>query len=244
MKINSKKIPWMFGEPVIDAINRAGLYVPSLCCDTSFMNNDSCCRLCMVEITMEGKTTIAPACTTITDEDMEINTMSETIQRARKTILQLMYSEAPGNEVIMDLMKKCGVEPNERIPQKGGRECILCRRCVNACKYWVNGAIDSMNRGINKEINTPYGRESDACLGCASCELVCPIHGIKTEDSEGHRKIWNNEFELLYCEECGKKLTTKQNFYDAYYADAPVLCNECSEEYRKRYRKKNDIYCD
>ena len=242
MKINNKKVPWLFGESVLDAANRAGEFIPSLCCDTSFINKDSCCRLCIVEVSMDGKTSLVPACATTTDEDMEIITLSDTIQQIRKIVLQLIHSEAPGNEVILDLMEKCCVKPDKRIPEKGGRECILCRRCVNACSYWVHGAIDSMNRGIYREIGTPFNKETDECLGCASCELVCPIHSVKSEEHNGHRKIWSNEFEFLFCEECGKQLTTKENYYDAYYADAPVLCNACSEEYRKKNRKKEDLY--
>lgn len=243
MKIDGKSVPWLFGESVLDAANKAGIYIPSLCCDPAFLSKDSCCRLCIVEVKMGDRVTLSPACSTETEAEMEITTDSETIRRIRKTVLQLIYAEAPGNEVIMELMEKCGVKPDKRISNKGGRDCVLCRRCTNACHYWLKGAIDSMNRGIRKEINTPYGEETSACLGCASCELVCPIHSIKSEDHNGRRKIWNNEFELLYCEECGALITTKENYYDGNYEDAPVLCHTCSEEYRKKHRRNEDLYC-
>lgn len=243
MKINGKAVPWLFGESILDAANKAGVFIPSLCCDPTFLNKDSCCRLCIVEVKMGDKVSLMPACATETEAEMEINTDSETIHRIRKMLLQLIYAEAPENPTIMELMKKCGVKPNTRISNKGGRDCVLCRRCINACHYWVKGAIESMGRGVTKRIDTPYGKPTEDCLGCASCELICPIHSIKSEDYNGKRKIWNNEFELLYCEECGTLITTKENFFDGNYDDAPILCHTCSEEYRKRHRKNEELYC-
>lgn len=243
MIINGKKVPWLFGESVLDAATRAGEFVPSLCCDPGFMDNDSCCRLCIVQITLDGRTSLAPACATVSDEDMEIITDTEVIRRTREAILQLIYSEAPENPVILSLMKKCGVDPDPRIPAKGGRDCILCRRCRNACNYWVHGAIESMHRGVRREIGTPFDKSTEECLGCASCALVCPIHSIKPENEGEKRRIWNDEFDLLYCEECGALLTTDKNFRDACYGDAPVLCHACSEEYRKKHRGDDELYC-
>jgi NADH dehydrogenase/NADH:ubiquinone oxidoreductase subunit G len=243
MEIDGKKVTVMFGETILDTANRAGIYIPSLCTDVSFINHDNSCRLCVVEIIQHGKSRLDAACATTSTEDMQVFTTSEIIDRSRKTILQLIYAEAPDNPVIMNIMKKCGVEPEERIPNKGGRDCILCGRCVEVCNYWVKGSIGSMHRGINREIDTPYSKENNECLGCASCELMCPINTIELKDHEGQREIWHKKFELLHCEECGALLTTKENYYDSYYDDAPIICNPCSEEYRKKNRKNHDMYC-
>lgn len=244
MLINGKKVTWLFGESVLDAATRAGEFIPSLCCDPGFMNRDSCCRLCLVQITLDGRTSLQAACATVTDEDMEIVTSTPELEKTRETILQLIYSEAPGNKVILELMKKCNVEPDEKIPDKGGRDCILCRRCRNVCNYWVHGAIDSMHRGIKREISTPYDIAADECLGCASCAIVCPINAIEVKETEDKRHIWEKDFQLLYCEECGKLLTTDENFFDASYPNAPILCHTCSEEYRKKNRPDDELYFD
>lgn len=243
MIIDGKKVPILLYESVIDSATRAGVYIPTLCDDVAFVNVEACCRLCLVEITQNGKSRIVSACETKAEGNMEISTNSENVQRARRTILQLMYSEAPENETILKIMKKYGVEPNDRLPNKEDRACIQCKKCINACKYWSKKkTLGKSGRGINSKVDTPNGEPSDACIGCATCQINCPINVIETKETHDKRIIWGKEFDLLYCENCGKLLTTKENFEEAYYEDAPKLCYDCSELYRKEHRNHKYIF--
>lgn len=96
------------------------------------------------------------------------------------------------------------------------------------------GAISTVNRGVDKEINTPYGAASDDCIGCLSCANVCPTDSIPfTEDSET-RTIWSRTFELSRCKECGRVLGTQQ-MSDVELCDAcrrKAIANELAETYR------------
>ncbi|GHV52596.1 ferredoxin [Deltaproteobacteria bacterium] len=242
MLIEGHEILCRYGESILDAAGRAGVFIPSFCYDAKFLHNESCCRICMVEATANGATRVVPACSTTAANDMVVLVNTERIQRLRATILRLMWAQACGNETIRDIMNRYGVSEDPQIPVKTGRGCILCGKCVKACGYWMHGAIGSMRRGTKRTINTPYEQESAECMGCTVCEMVCPIHAIEHEDAGGVRTIWNNRFALLYCERCGKLVTTKENYYDSYFADAPVLCHECSEEYRKSNRADDNLY--
>lgn len=240
MKIDGVNVPVIFYETILDAAIRFGLYIPHLCKDVVDRGSGGCCRLCTVEITIEGKSRLGAACETTALEDMIIRTNTDIIKRSRDTLLQLMYSEAPGNKAITDIMDKLKVKPNNNIPEKNdSRACIHCQRCVRGCTLWSHGALDHMGRGIDKKIGTPYDKETDECVGCASCEIACPLGTIECEDYGNKRRIWNNEFEMIYCSECGKLLTTKKSYHEAYYNDAPDLCHECSERYRIKNRPKD-----
>lgn len=241
MKIDGKAIPYMWQETILDAATRAGIFIPSLCTDTTFNTSNSCCRLCLVEITEYGRTWIAGACETVSQADMEIRTDTDELRSARETVLQLLYAEAPGSNKIKELMERCGVCPDPGITLKGGRDCILCGNCASICHYYIKGAVERVNRGVSKKIDTPYGKANDECRGCATCEIVCPVGSIESTDACGRRTIWHKDFELIYCEECGKLITTKENYSDAIFEDAPQLCHECSEKYRKAHRNNRDI---
>lgn len=242
MLIENQEVTPRWGESILDVAKRMGIFIPSFCYDAKFFHNDACCRICMVEVTVKGATRIVPACTTKAANTMEVYVETDRIRLIRKTILHLMWSQAQGNETLKALMEHYGIEEDPYIPAKGGRDCILCGKCVKACGYWMRGAIGSIGRGTKRAIGTPYGRESEECLGCGVCELSCSIHSIGHVDEGGVRTIWNKRFELLYCEHCGKLMTTRENYYDSHFADAPPLCHECSEEYRKSNRADNELY--
>jgi NADH dehydrogenase/NADH:ubiquinone oxidoreductase subunit G len=242
MLIESHEISPRWGESILDAATRAGIFIPSFCYDAKFFHNDACCRICMVEAAAKGATRIVPACATKAANDMVVRVDTGTIRRIRSTILRLMWSQAPGNETLKALMERYGVVEDPNILRKSGRECILCGRCVKVCAHWMRGAIGTMYRGMKRAVDTPYGGKSEECLGCGLCELTCPIHSVRHEDADGVRTIWNKRFELLYCERCGKLMTTRENYYDSYFADAPPLCHECSEEYRKNNRDDGVLY--
>jgi len=129
---DDRQVDIVFGETILIAAKRAGVYIPTLCGDDSFMDWNGCCRLCMVEVTPLGKSRIVSACETTAVDDMIIKTNTDEIIKSRKTLLQLIYAEAPGNPLIEKLMHRNHVEPNARIPLKNGDDCILCGRCVKA----------------------------------------------------------------------------------------------------------------
>lgn len=242
MVIENCEIAPRWGETILDAANRAGVFIPSFCYDAKLFRNDACCRICMVEVTVNGATRTVAACATKATNDMVVRVDSDSIRQVRATVLRLMWAQAHGNETLRALMERYGVAEDPGIPEKPGRDCILCGKCVKACGHWMRGAIGSMHRGVKREVGTPYGRESEECLGCGVCELVCSIHSVGHEDAGGVRTIWNRRFELLYCESCGKLVTTKENFYHSHFAGAPALCHTCSEEYRKKNRADGDLY--
>ena len=109
-------------------------------------------------------------------------------------------------------------------------KCLLCGLCVQACDSLGTGAISTVNRGTEKEVNTPYGDPSVLCIGCLSCATVCSTDAIEFKETLKTRTIWNRKFDLVKCRECGKVIGTKEQI-DHSRANVDVVnadvCDEC-----------------
>ena len=60
-------------------------------------------------------------------------------------------------------------------------KCILCRRCVSACKnIQTVGVIDVVNRGFNTQIASPFNMalKDTPCVNCGQCINVCPVAAL------------------------------------------------------------------
>jgi len=89
LQINSQKISAFAGETILNVCKSAGIEIPHLCHDPK-LKPFSSCFLCVVAI--KGWKTHQPACSTIAQDGMEIETDSPEIFEARKTALELLMS--------------------------------------------------------------------------------------------------------------------------------------------------------
>ena len=230
-------------ETVMDAAKRAGVFIPGLCCDEATGGGNNC-RLCMVEVSERGRDKLVAACAFLVKDGLAVTTTTDRVSRIRRTLLELLYLQAPDNPALLELMEKCGVAPPTSLPLKekgknGIDGCILCSRCVNACARLGAAAISTVGRGVIKQVNTPYGKAADVCIGCAACAEACPLKTIPVEDTEEGRTIWNREFRWVRCEDCGAVIATEEHYKASEAAliekggaaDSRVLCPVCKRKH-------------
>jgi NADH dehydrogenase/NADH:ubiquinone oxidoreductase subunit G len=132
MTINGREIEAQLGETVLQTARRENIFIPSLCYNDAAEPTNSC-RLCMVEVTEGKRSRLVASCAFPSKEGLSVTTETEEIRKIRKTLLKLMYSQAPENPAIKDLMLRYEVTPEPAFPGKEG-QCILCGLCVQICK--------------------------------------------------------------------------------------------------------------
>ncbi|MBW2306013.1 MAG: (2Fe-2S)-binding protein [Deltaproteobacteria bacterium] len=199
--IDGKKVEGSPGELVIEVARRYCIEIPSLCHNEA-LKPFGYCRVCVVEITRDGRSRITPSCTSRIEEGMEVVTTSEKILQQRRGRLELMLARAPEAPRIQKMAAEMGVTPPP--PDKEADNCILCGLCVRTCKEVVGvNALSFQKRGDTRVVGLLLHDGSTTCIGCGTCAYICPTGVIEMKDDGNSRIIWNNKFVLRACKSCG-----------------------------------------
>jgi NADH dehydrogenase/NADH:ubiquinone oxidoreductase subunit G len=195
--MDGKEITVEEEQTLLEAARENGIDIPTICFHEATTSN-ALCRICVVEV--EGMRLLQPACIVKAANQMKVQTRSERVDRARKTILEMLastmdLSEAP--EVLS--MMETYVADASRFPDAERRvsvvkddnpmyvrdysKCLLCWRCVQVCAddAQYTFAINFDGRGYETQIGTFFERTipETTCVLCGQCVGVCPTGALK-----------------------------------------------------------------
>ncbi|MDD4801970.1 MAG: 2Fe-2S iron-sulfur cluster-binding protein [Syntrophomonas sp.] len=234
IRIDQQEIDVNPGETILEAARQNGINIPTLCYHEAF-GGQGMCRMCMVEVKTAHSTNLVASCTYPINEVIEVHTSTPVIEKARRTIIALLYRTAPQSEFMKKLYQEYKCVENQLEINENER-CILCRLCVRACEEIGSSAISAILRGTEKRISTPFDEASTVCIGCAACANICPTGAIELSQTPAGRTIWNRTFAVVTCQRCGQAFATREQLdYIAQHTgikgSESKLCDDC--------RKKN-----
>lgn len=207
LRIDGRDLSARGEQTILEVARENGVFIPSLCY-LEGLTAVGACRLCLVEV--KGSSRLLPACVTTVEEGMEVSTRSERLDRYRRTILELLFTErnhicsvcvSNGHCELQALAEKLNLL-HVRFPYRypslpvdashprfvaDHNRCILCARCVRVCDE-IEGAHtwDLAGRGIEArvitDLNQPWGA-SESCTGCGKCVHVCPTGALSEKGS-------------------------------------------------------------
>lgn len=201
IEIKAKK-----GMTILEAARQAGIDIPTLCF-LKDINEVGDCRMCIVEV--EGQRGFATSCIQKVAEGMVVHTNTANVLEARHVILDLIISNhakdcltctRSGNCELQALATKFNIQGVEFEGERSEHEidevspsivrdfnkCILCRRCVAACKNIQKvGAIDCINRGFESRISTvgDLSLNDVNCTFCGQCIQACPTGALHEKET-------------------------------------------------------------
>ncbi len=172
LQIDGKKIEAKEGMTILDAAQRAGITIPTLCHHEK-LDSYGACRICTVEIEARGRMNLVASCCYPVEKNLVVRTRSEKIDKIRKMILELLLAHAPESQALQDLVPTYGPSPARF--EKESSFCILCGLCVRYCaEVKKKNAVAFVDRGTRREISFIPEIASKECWECKECFPLCP----------------------------------------------------------------------
>ncbi len=251
LTINGKKNQFPEGKTLLECIESVGIKLPTLCYHKA-LTPYGACRLCLVEVSQNGRSSIQASCTYPAINNLTVNTDTERVKKTRKIMIELLLTRCPDSEVIKQIAEEYGVK--ETRFEKKNDDCFLCGLCVRMCEQRMGiSAISFANRGSNRKVSPPFDAVSDVCQTCGACVSICPTERIKLEEVSKNTPIpIQSEFDegliqrsaayIPYPQAVPNKATIDERFCAHILKEKCEVCKEfCEAEAIDHEQKEKSI---
>jgi len=176
LTIDNKRVEIEEGSTVLQAADKVGIHIPTLCYHKSLVPYGAC-RVCLVELTGSRGSIIQASCVYPAQEGLVVRTDTERVLKARGIMVELLLARCPDSERVKKLAAEMGIE-DSRFPKKD-EDCILCGLCTRVCAERMGvGAVNFVGRGSTRRVSAPYDKHSPICMACGACRVVCPTDAV------------------------------------------------------------------
>ncbi|TAN71736.1 MAG: NADH dehydrogenase (quinone) subunit G, partial [Gallionella sp.] len=150
VEIDGKLVETERGSTLVDAANKAGVYIPHFCYHKK-LSIAASCRMCLVEVEKAPKP--LPACATPAADGMKVRTRSEMAVKAQKGVMEFLLINHPLDCPICDQGGECQLQD------------IAMGYGGTASRYAEEKRI-VMHKDIGALVST---REMSRCIHCTRC---------------------------------------------------------------------------
>jgi iron-only hydrogenase group A len=208
LTIDNRKVEVESGATILEAAQKAGIKIPTLCAWQEIGHTPGACRVCMTEV--EGQRSLIAACVFPVNEGMVVHTNTEKVRQARKMVVELLLANHPqecnfcvrnGNCELQKVAEFVGLRENrfdytqfdkEKMIDRSSpsivrdsRKCINCHRCVTVCdSIQTVNVLTPANRGSEVKVVPAFDLpliESN-CIACGQCIMACPVGALYEKD--------------------------------------------------------------
>ena len=174
LTINDQQVEVEEGTKLIQAIEKLGIKVPTLCYHKA-LSPYGACRLCVVEVhTKDRPPAIQASCSYPALDGTTVFTDTDRVKRARKIAAELLLARCPDSETIQRIAMEQGVK-EPRIKKKYD-DCVYCGLCIRMCNERMGRtAVDFSGRGSRKKLEPPFRKDNEMCWTCGACNFICPV---------------------------------------------------------------------
>lgn len=209
--IDGKEITADPGEKILWAAVRSGIYIPHLCATEDAELPFGACRLCFVELEIEGFREMVTACSEPVSERIRVYTNTEKIIRMRRMAFELIMSDhlidcpnCPKRkscelikisssfkwslrpQKLKSLVRDLPVDDSHPLFTYDPRKCVKCGKCVLVCRELGRSFLDFAYRGFEMMVTTFDNLPlcSFKCESCLMCVQVCPTGALFLKSQE------------------------------------------------------------
>lgn len=217
--INGQSVAFADGESILTVCRRAGQYVPTLCEFAALNHRPGTCRVCLVAVTHAGETAPAfvTACDTRLCAGDTVATHGKRLRAMQQLQVELLFADhceqcsgcaRHGQCELQDVAASVGLNVSRlsgtlltRSPAKDAcagliyspDKCVRCLRCVDVCRtLHGTGALTMDGVGTGSAVGFDHHRwvDSDRCIECGQCALVCPTGALSIKDDTDRALDW------------------------------------------------------
>ncbi len=177
LEIDGKTVVAGAEMSVLAAAQSAGIAIPTVCHHEK-LEPFGGCRLCTVEATIGGRTSLVAACVYPVQPGLVVKTRTEQIDKIRKILTEQLLAHAPESDVLQALAKDYHADKNRF--EKEPSFCILCGLCVRYCaEIKGKNAVGFVDRGPTREISFIPEIATQECWDCKECFPLCPTSALQ-----------------------------------------------------------------
>jgi NADH-quinone oxidoreductase subunit G len=223
--IDGREVTARKGELVIDAAERAGVYIPRFCYHPR-MRPVGMCRQCLVEIDTGRGPALQPSCMIEATDKMAVETGTPVTIKAQTGVLEFLLINHPLDCPVCDKGGECPLQdqamshgPGESrmVEEKRHFEkpipvsdlvlldrerCILCDRCTRfADEVAGEPLIHFLDRGNETQINT-FPDHPFASYYSGNVVQICPVGALTSVSYRFKARPWDLVQTESTCQDC------------------------------------------